>query len=302
MSDSKGKNTEKKEDQKVCGIIMPISPTSGYPPNQWSDVLHILTNALSKTNFTAKLVSEELATGLIMERIVTNIYNNEMIICDVSSNNPNVLFELGMRLAFDKPVVVIKDERTVFNFDTGGIEHINYPVSLRYQDINNFSAELVEKLEATYEQSKDPNFSPFLKSFGRTIKPGIIERKEITEGKFILEELEKMNMKINSLSSIDIRRGSPSKNFLGILPPDSFPTERLYKQGADINFLGDGSLRDSLLEAQYRKAKVTQEALELIGEQKSLHDILMEQLNDFHVNLKKNELSDLFIKMDKKGI
>jgi hypothetical protein len=32
--------------------------------------------------------------------------------------NPNVMFELGMRLAFDKPAIIIKDNRTNYSFDT----------------------------------------------------------------------------------------------------------------------------------------------------------------------------------------
>jgi hypothetical protein len=34
------------------------------------------------------------------------------------------MFELGMRLAFDKPTVIIKDDKTDYMFDTGIIEHV----------------------------------------------------------------------------------------------------------------------------------------------------------------------------------
>ena len=123
------------ETKKTCGIIMPISPHPDYPADHWKDVLTILTEAVSQTEFEPKLVSDDVAIGLIHDRIVTNIYNNEIVICDVSSKNPNVMFELGLRLAFDKPTIIIKDENTGYSFDTGIIEHISYPSSLRFNQM-----------------------------------------------------------------------------------------------------------------------------------------------------------------------
>lgn len=40
------------------------------------------------------------------------------------------MFELGMRLTFDKPTIIIKDNTTDFIFDTGPIEHLQYPKDL----------------------------------------------------------------------------------------------------------------------------------------------------------------------------
>jgi hypothetical protein len=33
-------------------------------------------------------------------------------LCDVSGKNANVMFELGLRLAFDNPTIIIKDDKT----------------------------------------------------------------------------------------------------------------------------------------------------------------------------------------------
>ena len=141
---SKEKNTE--NIKKKCGIIMPIAPTTDYPKEHWKEVLNILVEAISETEFEARLVSDDVAIGLIHERIVNNIYNDEIVVCDVSSKNPNVMFELGLRLAFDKPTIIIKDEKTGYSFDTGVIEHLNYPSSLRFNSIVDFKKELVKKI------------------------------------------------------------------------------------------------------------------------------------------------------------
>lgn len=133
---------------------------------------------------------------------MNNIYNDEIVVCDVSSKNPNVMFELGLRLAFDKPTIIIKDEKTGYSFDTGVIEHLNYPSSLRFNNIVDFKKELVNKINATYQKSiSDPEFSPFLKSFGKTIVPAKINSTEIPESKYILEKLELINSEIRFLKN-----------------------------------------------------------------------------------------------------
>ncbi len=184
-----------------CGIIMPIAIHPEYPAGHWKEVLAIIIEAIKETEFEARLVSDDVAVGLIHERIVNNIYTDDIIICDVSSKNPNVMFELGMRLAFDKPTIIIKDEKTGYSFDTGVIEHLTYPSSLRFNQIVDFKIELVRRILATYEKSqKEKNYSPFLKSFGKTIIPAKIHQTEIAESKYILSKLESLSNDIKQLS------------------------------------------------------------------------------------------------------
>jgi hypothetical protein len=82
------------------------------------------------------------------------------------------MFELGMRLAFDKPTVIIKDDKTPYSFDTGLIEHIEYPRDLRYGKISIFRAVLIDKLKATFERAKaDADYSVFLGKIG--VRPAV---------------------------------------------------------------------------------------------------------------------------------
>jgi hypothetical protein len=111
-------------------------------------------------------------------------------VCDVSGKNPNVMFELGMRLAFDKPTVIIKDEKTTYSFDTSIIEHIEYPRDLRFSRIVGFKAKLKEKILATHQSAPSgPGFTKFLKHFGE-FTVAKLDKKEVTTGQeFIMEEL-----------------------------------------------------------------------------------------------------------------
>jgi hypothetical protein len=113
-------------DERVrVGIVMPIDEWDNCPSLHWTEVRTIISEAvrsIDKPTFEPSLVSQAPDVGLIQKRIVTNLYEMDIVICDVSGRNPNVMFELGMRLAFDKPVVLLKDEQTAYSFDSSPIE------------------------------------------------------------------------------------------------------------------------------------------------------------------------------------
>lgn len=191
-----GSTTNSDNDLPTCGIIMPIADTDGYPTGHWSDVYAIVCKAATLANFKPNLVSFDGDIGVIQKRIVQNIYSNPIVICDISSRNANVMFELGMRLAFDKPTIIIKDNKTPYSFDISPIEHLEYPADLRYQSINDFQDKLKNKIIETVRKSEtDPEFTTFLKHFG-TFKVAQLDEKEISSTEFLMAELNEIKNSI----------------------------------------------------------------------------------------------------------
>lgn len=210
---------EKTVALKRCGLIMPISTIDGCSSEHWAEVKSIIQEALEGTDFIVELVSNSNEVGIIQRNIVTNIYNSDIVICDVSAKNPNVMFELGMRLAFDKPTVIIKDDKTDYTFDTSVIEHINYPRDLHYHYIKNFKKVLKEKTLATYEKSKQQDYDSFLKNFG-AFKVAKVETHEVTSSEYLMQSIDEMRLELNSLNKN--MRSRESRYFDGIveaLPP-----------------------------------------------------------------------------------
>ncbi|MGG3282755.1 hypothetical protein [Paenibacillus solani] len=204
--------TEEKKFLNV-GLVMPIAPIDGCTTEHWLDVKRIITESLASIpeyDTNPKIVSEGDSTGLIHKRIVEGLYTSDIVVCDVSCKNPNVMFELGMRLAFDKPTVIIKDDQTGYSFDTGVIEHLQYPRDLRYKDIVDFKEKLAEKVKATYEESiKDPEHSPFLKSFG-TFKVSTLKEDEVSANEFFIRAVQDIQMDIAELKASAISKKLPS--------------------------------------------------------------------------------------------
>lgn len=175
--------------KQVCGVVMPISEIDGCAESHWADVLEILTEAIEEAGFDANLVSNADDSGIIHKRIIQNLYDNPIVVCDVSGKNPNVMFELGLRLAFDKPTVIVKDEKTSYAFDTSAIEHLEYPRDLRFSRIVEFKQKLTEKIVATHQKAtSDPAYTTFLKHFGE-FKVAKLDKKEVSGQEYILDEL-----------------------------------------------------------------------------------------------------------------
>jgi hypothetical protein len=190
--------------QHSCGIIMPISAFDGYTAEHWSDVKSIIQEAvegITNPKFSARLVSEADDVGIIHKRIVQGVYTSDIVVCDVSGKNANVMFELGLRLAFDKPTIIIKDDRTDYSFDTSVIEHIPYPRDLRFGQIVSFKKMLADKVLATVEAAKNPDHSTFLKSFG-TFTVARLEQKEASAQELMIDAISDLRRDIRHLSRI----------------------------------------------------------------------------------------------------
>lgn len=196
--------TETETKKLKVGLIMPISHTEGYPVGHWGDVRKIIEEALSEFKdykVEVSMVSEAEDSTLIQKTIIQRIYSDDIVIVDVSSKNPNVMFELGVRLAFDRPFILLKDDSTDYVFDISSIYHINYPRDLRYKDIVDMKNQLKMKLDATYKKSLKEE-SMYLKDFG-TFKVANLQSTELP----MMDYLQKMFSDVKR----EIREVKPKK-------------------------------------------------------------------------------------------
>lgn len=216
-------NAKKESLEKpTCGIVMPISEIDGCSSSHWQDVRGIIAEAAEIAGYEAKLVSESDDIGVIQTRIVQNLYDHEIVVCDVSAKNANVMFELGLRLAFDKPAIVLKDDKTSYSFDTSPIEHLEYPRDLRYTTIEDFKKKLASKIKATVEAAKKSDYKSFLKHFGKFEVSGL-QTEEISSQEYLLKEIKLLQHDISRMSS-DLRRTNSIRNLSNIsreLSPNS---------------------------------------------------------------------------------
>ncbi len=198
-NDKRQVQSPKSEEEKpVCGIVMPISAIDDCTAGHWEDVKKILCDAITAAGYAPNLVSDADDSGIIQKRIVRNLYDNVIVICDVSCKNPNVMFELGMRLAFDKPTIIVADDKTDYSFDTAPIEHLRYPRNLAYFEIVRFKQNLRDKIIGTIQAANDPNYTTFLKHFGE-FKIANIEHKKGSIDEAILSRVNDLLAEVQGL-------------------------------------------------------------------------------------------------------
>ena len=81
-------NNVDKGNDLACGIIMPIAAIgSEYPEQHWIDIRSIINRSIEKAGFTPRMVSESDDATIIHKSIIQNIYNDPIIVCDVSGKN-----------------------------------------------------------------------------------------------------------------------------------------------------------------------------------------------------------------------
>jgi hypothetical protein len=133
-----------------CFVIMPISDQTGYDAGHFGKVYEdIFKPACAAAGFKATRADDVKQSNLIHLDILKRVVHSPMAICDLSSRNPNVLFELGLRQAFDKPTILVKDEETPDIFDIAPIRYTGYRRALRYREVLADQLAIAEGIRST---------------------------------------------------------------------------------------------------------------------------------------------------------
>ncbi|MFV0395483.1 MAG: hypothetical protein ACK5LC_14045 [Coprobacillaceae bacterium] len=118
---------ENVDKKKKCFVMMPFSTPKGYEDGHFDYIYEqIIEKAIEKAGYEALRVDKDLKSTDIVQKIFKGIAESEMAICDLSSNNPNVFYELGIRQSYNKPVLLIRDDETKPMFDISGLTTIEY--------------------------------------------------------------------------------------------------------------------------------------------------------------------------------
>lgn len=101
----------------TCFVIMPITTP---PPvrevyrdgDHFAHVLqHLFTPALEGLGYDI-VPPSAAGSDVIQGEIIRNLDGADLVLCDVTTLNANVFFELGIRTALDKPVATVRDAHT----------------------------------------------------------------------------------------------------------------------------------------------------------------------------------------------
>lgn len=139
---------------RVCFVVMPISDMTGYEPGHFGRVYeHIFKPAIIAAGFQPVRADDTVKTDYIVAGIIQRVVESSLVLCDISGRNPNVLYELGIRHAFNLPVVLCKDKSTDRIFDIQGLRTADYDESLRVDAVTKD----IDRLRAAIEATASPD-------------------------------------------------------------------------------------------------------------------------------------------------
>jgi len=195
---------------KQCFVITPIADVEGYPIGHFSHVFdNIVAPSCEMAGYSAIRADHVKETNLIHLDILQKLIDAPMAICDLSTRNPNVLFELGIRQAFDKPVVLIQEAGTPRIFDIAPLRYLEYSKEMRYHEVLTTQQKLKEALEATAKaEGKKGNINSIVKLMALSSPAQIpdVENRDSLSLDYMRSEMREMRQLVE-MSIMDRKRG-----------------------------------------------------------------------------------------------
>lgn len=137
---------------KTCFVIMPISDQPKYPTGHFDKIYEqIIVPAVKEAEFEPIRADSNQICDSIMQKILKNLIECDMAICDLSSRNPNVMYELGIRQAYGKKVVLVQDDATDKIFDVAGINTVFYKRDRLYENVIKAKDDIANAIKETYK-------------------------------------------------------------------------------------------------------------------------------------------------------
>ncbi len=176
---------------------MPISDSEPYETGHFKRVYeYIIKPAVIKAGFEPIRADDVLNTNYIAIDIIRKIINAEMAVCDLSSRNPNVLYELGIRQAFDLPVTFLKDTITNRVFDIQGFRDIEYDETLRIDNVETSIELLSETIKNTYNSKQSEEVNSLISLLGIQAAKISTKHEITTDTELILNTLEMLGSRM----------------------------------------------------------------------------------------------------------
>lgn len=125
---------------KKCFIVAPIG-SSESEIRKRSDTVYeiILAPIVQELGYEAIRADKINHPGIITSQIIDHLVKDDLVIADLTGNNPNVLYELAVRHTVQKPVIQIMSSGEKLPFDIGQ----NRTIFFDYKDLK--SAESLKK-------------------------------------------------------------------------------------------------------------------------------------------------------------
>lgn len=197
--------TEKKIN-KNCFIISPLGNDNSETRRKADGLINaVIKPVLKKLEFEAIAPHEIDTPGSITKQVIKHLLEDALVIANLTDLNPNVMYELAVRHAKRKPVIVLANRETKLPFDIATERTIFFDDDMAGVEL------LKPKLEKAIEEAlkeEEPD-NPIY----RVIKSQVIQEVSAPDDiqSYIINRLDEISAQINHIRK-DSNKYEETKN------------------------------------------------------------------------------------------
>jgi hypothetical protein len=191
---------------KLCFVVCPIGDEGSEFRTHADWVLHgIIEPVMSKySDFTVKRADHDPRPGQIDSQLINDLLHAELVIADLTFQNPNVFYEIGIRHMVQKPIVHMQLEHEKVPFDVSLYRAVKYS-RVTYHGLEKAKAELYRAVEAILKDGYQVE-NPVTNARGNLQ----LKQDATPEIRLIMNQLDIFRDQINNLSELLINILDPS--------------------------------------------------------------------------------------------
>ena len=152
------------KQKRKCFIITPIGESNSSIFRKAKGVIDSVIKPVLEDNGydDIKLAYEINVSGMINTQIINRIIDDDLVIANLTGNNPNVMYELCLRHIVAKPIIHICENGTVLPFDIKDNRTIFYENDmLGVDELKNQLVDFIRKIDYDKEYLDNPIYSAY---------------------------------------------------------------------------------------------------------------------------------------------
>lgn len=217
--------------QKKCFVIIPFA-------DDFEEVFqHAILSAAQEKGYACERLKEVSGPINIINEIVSNIYEADLIVADLSRLNPNVFYELGLAHAgpISTKTIMIAEHNEQIPFDVSVFQVLKYDRG--YEGIVNLRKGIVRQIDFVESQphlATNPVRDYLLKKefFGKHPVPA---KPPARDDKALLDELQQAQLRLNVLFKL----AEPATQSKGMTISELYQTLEVRKRKMLVEMLND---------------------------------------------------------------